>query len=61
MKKYTVIETFTTGLLLEVEAENKDAAQEIFLNTIGKMSSENYASLVATGAGDSYFEIEEIG
>ena len=60
MKKYKVIETFTVGLISEVEAENEEQAQEKHSERTDMLSSDCYANECDNGAGDSSYEIEEI-
>lgn len=60
MKKYKVIEVFTVGLISEVEAENEEQAQEKHLERTGQLTTDAYTQETGEGAGDSYYEIEEI-
>jgi len=61
MKKYNVTEIFTVGLRIEdIEAKDEEQAQDKFLEIISGWSTEKYQSEVASGAGDSEFEVEEV-
>lgn len=67
MKKFRIIETFTTAVITEIETGddmNPDVGGDILIdahiNEVAEWGSTQYAREIADNAGNSEFEIEEI-
>ena len=71
MKKYKVIETFTTAVITEIDTGNdvnvyditgdsKERLIQAHIEQVENWSDTDYCREIADNAGDSKFEIEEI-